>query len=129
MLHWSNIIGATHSKNYSVWEIGGYASPGLKELAEFGIIRSLEEEIKNHVKNFYFKINFYFIFKKKTKFKSNYGLIRNIVRANGLWFPNVDKETELTFTVSNSHHLISFATMFGPSPDWISGRFYFYNLK
>ena len=49
MLHWSNIIGATHSKNYTLWEFGGYASLGLKELAEFGIIRTLEAEIKNHV--------------------------------------------------------------------------------
>lgn len=50
LAHWSNLIGAIHSKNYSIWEYGGYASAGLKELAEYGIIRTLEEEIKNHVK-------------------------------------------------------------------------------
>lgn len=41
--------------------------------------------------------------------------------ANGLWFPNADKETSATFTVSSQHPLISFATMFGPSPDWLAG--------
>ena len=55
LLHWSNVIGASHSKNYTVWEFGGYASLGLKELAELGIIRTLESEIKNHV-----KINLFF---------------------------------------------------------------------
>ncbi|CAF0721201.1 unnamed protein product, partial [Brachionus calyciflorus] len=100
LTHWSNIIGASHSRNYSVWELGGHASLGLKELAEFGIIRTMEEEIKNH---------------------SNYGVVRNIIRANGLWFPNVHRVTTSSFTVSNTHHLLSFATMFGPSPDWFSG--------
>ncbi len=47
--------------------------------------------------------------------------MRNIFTANGLWFPNVDKETKTIFTVSPSHHLFSFATMLGPSPDWLSG--------
>ena len=49
LIHWSNIVGASHSRNYTVWQYGGYASPGLKELAEFGIIRTLEHELKNHV--------------------------------------------------------------------------------
>jgi hypothetical protein len=49
VIHWSNIIGATHSRNYSFWDYGSYASLGLKELAEYGIIRTLQEEIKNHV--------------------------------------------------------------------------------
>ena len=43
------------------------------------------------------------------------------MRANGLWFPNVDKETNTAFTVSPTHHLLSFATMLGPSPDWLGG--------
>ncbi len=38
-----------------------------------------------------------------------------------MWFPNVDKETSTQFTVSKSHHLMTFATMMGPSPDWLSG--------
>ncbi len=94
------MIGAVHSKNYSIWEYGGLSSEGLQELAEFGVIRTLEQEIKNHTDS---------------------GQIRNILTANGLWFPNVDKETSTQFTVSKSHHLLSFATMIGPSPDWLSG--------
>jgi hypothetical protein len=54
LTHWSNIIGAVHARNFTLWEYGGYSSEGLKELAEFGIIRTLEQEIKNHVKNYPF---------------------------------------------------------------------------
>ena len=50
LLHWSNIIGSSHSSNYTLWEYGGLASLGLKELAEYGVIRTLEQEIKNEVK-------------------------------------------------------------------------------
>lgn len=55
LTHWSNLIGAVHSRNYSMWDYGGYSTPGLKELAEFGIIRTFEDELKNHVNKIYFK--------------------------------------------------------------------------
>ena len=49
-MHFSNLIGASHTGNFSVWEYGGMASLGLKELAEYGIIRTLEQELKNQVR-------------------------------------------------------------------------------
>ena len=49
LTHWSNIIAAVHSRNFSVWEYGGYATEGLRELAEYGITKVLEEELKNKV--------------------------------------------------------------------------------
>ncbi len=51
LTHWSNLIGASHAINYTLWQYGDLASNGLKDLAEYGIIRTLEEEIKNHVTN------------------------------------------------------------------------------
>lgn len=53
--------------------------------------------------------------------KTRNGQIRNVVTANGLWFPNLNKETNGSFTVSTTHNLFSFATMIGPSPDWLTG--------
>nr|XP_029495497.1 spondin-1-like [Oncorhynchus nerka] len=44
--HWSAIIGASHSKNYVLWEYGGYASEGIKKVAELGSPVSMEEEIR-----------------------------------------------------------------------------------
>jgi hypothetical protein len=42
--------------------------------------------------------------------------------APGLWTVNVSKSTTSAFTTSRNHHFLSFVTMIGPSPDWITGR-------
>lgn len=47
--HWSAIIGASHSKNYVLWEYGGYASDGVKQVAELGSPIKMEEEIRQKV--------------------------------------------------------------------------------
>ncbi|TKS70052.1 Spondin-1 F-spondin [Collichthys lucidus] len=44
--HWSAIIGASHSKNYVLWEYGGFASEGVKQVAELGSPVKMEEEIR-----------------------------------------------------------------------------------
>ena len=49
LLHWANIVGASHSKDYAVWQYGGYASAGVKEVCEFGYPRKIEEEMRQHV--------------------------------------------------------------------------------
>lgn len=48
--HWSAIIGASHSKNYVLWEYGGYASDGVKQVAELGSPVKMEEEIRQKVR-------------------------------------------------------------------------------
>ena len=49
LLHWSNIVGASHSRNYEIWQYGGYATKGVKEVCEFGYPRTLEQEMRRHV--------------------------------------------------------------------------------
>ena len=49
LLHWSNIVGASHSKEYVIWDYGDYASKGVKEVCEFGYTRTLEQEMRQHV--------------------------------------------------------------------------------
>ncbi|ROJ25260.1 Spondin-1 [Anabarilius grahami] len=44
--HWSALIGASHSKSYILWEYGGYASEGVKQIAELGSPVKMEEEIR-----------------------------------------------------------------------------------
>ena len=48
-LHWSNVVGASHSKHYIVWQYGDVASRGVKEVCEFGYPQALEEEMRQHV--------------------------------------------------------------------------------
>lgn len=44
------------------------------------------------------------------------GLLRSIVKAQGLWHPRVNANTSTTFTVDRKRHLLSLASMFGESP-------------
>lgn len=48
-MHWSDIIGASHSPDYSVWSYDELATSGVKEVCEYGWPRTLEGEIKQQV--------------------------------------------------------------------------------
>ncbi|PRD38259.1 UNVERIFIED_CONTAM: Spondin-1 [Trichonephila clavipes] len=49
LTHFSDIIGASHTGDFRMWEYGGYASEGVKEVAERGITKRLESELKTEV--------------------------------------------------------------------------------
>ncbi len=36
--HWSDLIGASHTKGYTIWEYGGMSALGVKRVAELGSI-------------------------------------------------------------------------------------------
>jgi len=46
LLHFSDIIGASHSNDYHVWKEGEVASEGIRHVAEWGATRHLENELK-----------------------------------------------------------------------------------
>ncbi|KFD58685.1 hypothetical protein M514_00378 [Trichuris suis] len=98
LTHFSDIIGASHSRRYIMWAYGGYASDGMKELAEWGSTQAYEQEIREQASE-----------------------VRTIIKARGLWYPNVQGITRAMFRVDKYHHLVSLASMLGPSPDWVVG--------
>jgi len=98
LLHFSDVIGASHDGDYRVWEAGGYASKGLTQVAKWGSPRMLESELKAESKH-----------------------IRTIIKARGLWHPNVNGKTFAIFRTDPKNHLVSLVSMLGPSPDWIVG--------
>ncbi|XP_023341710.1 spondin-1 [Eurytemora carolleeae] len=98
LLHFSDVIGASHSIDYRVWEAGGLASKGLTQVAKWGSPRVLESELKA---------------------KSSH--IRTIIKSRGLWFPNVNGKTFAILRTDSRNHLVSLVSMLGPSPDWIVG--------
>ncbi|CAM1294394.1 SPON1 (predicted), partial [Pycnogonum litorale] len=97
-VHFSDIIGASHSADFRMWEYGGKATPGVKDLAQYGITKNLESELKLESDR-----------------------IRTIIKARGLWYPSVNGKTFAVFRVDKSHHLMSLLSMIGPSPDWVVG--------
>jgi len=98
LLHFSDLIGASHSLDYRVWRAGGTASKGLAEVAKWGQPRVLEAELKAESRH-----------------------IRTIIKARGLWHPNVNGKTFAIFRADPVHHLVSVVSMLGPSPDWLVG--------
>ena len=49
------------------------------------------------------------------------GRLRTLVKAGGLWYPNVNANTSSGFKVDRKHNKVSLVSMFGPSPDWVVG--------
>lgn len=98
LTHFSSILGASHSSEYTMWENGGIATNGLKKVAEFGFIDVLERE---------------------TRGQSKY--IRQIFKAPGPSYPYLNGSSSSVFRVDHRNHLLSLVTMLGPSPDWIVG--------
>ncbi|XP_025832905.1 spondin-1 isoform X2 [Agrilus planipennis] len=94
----SDVIGASHSVDYSFWNYGELANDGLRQLAENGNTRELEKELKDNSRH-----------------------IRTIIKARGISYPNITGKTFAVFRVDNIHHLISLVSMIFPSPDWFVG--------
>lgn len=110
----SDIIGASHTVNYSFWNYGDYASEGLQQLAEFGNTRLLESELKAKV-----TLNAIAFIVQSIIIQSDH--IRTIIKARGVSYPNITGKTFAVFRVDNKHHLMSIVSMIDPSPDWIVG--------
>lgn len=100
LLHWSSIIGAVHSEDYSIWAYGEKASRAVKEVCEYGYINFMERELRNN--------------DKKTL---------SIIKTNPLWGEQeiTRKSLEARINVNQQNHLISLLSMIGPSPDWCVG--------
>ncbi|XP_076144187.1 spondin-1a isoform X1 [Alosa pseudoharengus] len=112
--HWSALIGASHSKNYVLWEYGGFSSDGVKQVAELGSPVKMEEEIRQKGDDVLTVI------KMKAQWPAWQPLNVHSL-AGGLQevLPRAAPSAE--FSVDRTRHLMSFLTMLGPSPDWDVG--------
>ena len=66
LTHFTDVLGASHSKNYSLWRFGDIATDGLKEIAEWGNTYKAESEMKEAASE-----------------------IRTILKMKGLWYPGM----------------------------------------
>ncbi|XP_069691847.1 spondin-1 [Periplaneta americana] len=98
LTHFSDVIGASHERNFSFWGEGQLASDGLRQVAEWGSVRGMEQELRAQSKH-----------------------LRTLIKAAGLWYPRVNTNTTSTFRVDQRHPLVSVVSMLGPTPDWIVG--------
>ncbi|MCZ0951296.1 MAG: spondin domain-containing protein [Rhodospirillaceae bacterium] len=94
--HFTQVIGATHSSDTTIWVSGGMASAGVEDVAELGIVSDLIGEIGQNAN------------------------ADAVVRA-GSSFNRPTQTVSTTFAVKASHPLISVLSMIAPSPDWFVG--------
>ncbi|CAG9090129.1 unnamed protein product [Plutella xylostella] len=100
--HFGDVIGASHTAQYRVWQEGRVASPGMRRLADDGATTALEKELKAESDH-----------------------IRTIIKARGITWQQVsasiNPSTFAVFRVDARNHLVSLAAKLAPSPDWIVG--------
>ncbi|XP_056908694.1 spondin-1-like isoform X3 [Takifugu flavidus] len=116
--HWSALIGASHSKSYMLWEYGGFATEGVRQVAEFGSPIRMEEEIRQKL-----AISRTIPHRSMVLFKGNE--VMTVIKTKAQWPAwqplNLRAAPSAEFFVDQARHLMSFLTMLGPSPDWNVG--------
>ena len=98
LAYFGDLIGASHSGDFSMWSLDSPASQGVRELAETGATKRLEAELKS--------------VSAKT---------RTIIKARELRYPTLSSKTSAVFRTDKVHHLVSVLSKLGPSPDWMLG--------
>ncbi|VDN37616.1 unnamed protein product, partial [Cylicostephanus goldi] len=78
LTHFTDMLGASHSKNYSLWKIGEVSTDGMKEIAEWGNTFKAEAEAKEKAAE-----------------------VRTLMKVKGLWYPEVQSRTKANFVVNN----------------------------
>ncbi|XP_052829392.1 spondin-1 [Octopus bimaculoides] len=97
LLHWSSVVGASHSTEYNIWQYGDFASRAVKYVCEYGSSNILETEMRKHSEK-----------------------IRTVVKTPQMW-GNVLGSHQALFSVNKDYQFLSLITMIGPSPDWCVG--------
>ncbi|RNC80194.1 MAG: T9SS C-terminal target domain-containing protein [Winogradskyella sp.] len=102
--HWSDFVGATHNDQITFWEIGGFASPGIEDVAELGQNTDFFNEVNEAINP----------------------LVGSPTADQWLQqgfspFAAISSSTLMTVNVHEDFPLITLATMVAPSPDWFSG--------
>lgn len=98
LTHFADVIGGSHDTNFSFWGENHIATDGFRSMAEWGSVRLLEIELRAKAPR-----------------------LKTLVKAAGLWYPDVNKNTSSHFKVDRKKHKLSLVSMFGPSPDWVVG--------
>tara|TARA_B100001113_G_scaffold277362_1_gene231962 strand:- start:1533 stop:2240 length:708 start_codon:yes stop_codon:yes gene_type:complete len=96
--HFSQIIGATHRKGTTLWQVGQPSSAGMISMAETGRTQLLSEEINKLI-------------------RSGQAEVTIVGDATG----RSPDTVEVIFSLSPEFPAVSVVTMVAPSPDWFVG--------
>ncbi|CAB3222600.1 unnamed protein product [Arctia plantaginis] len=102
LARFSDIVGASHNKDFALYTYNSEAGDGLKMLAEQGNTTKMELEILDMVND-----------------DIQISLVRTLIKATAPPRPNMSTVTN--FRVTRRHHLVSLVMALLPSPDWFLG--------
>lgn len=95
--HFSGLIGATHKKEITFWEVGDSPTPGIESMAETGSKSLLSDEIESQIDS------------KNAD---------QVISGSGHDAPN---SVSVTFIANSTYPYLTLVSMVAPSPDWFVG--------
>lgn len=96
--HWSGLVGGTHNGSVTFWEPDGFATTGIKNMAELGSQSALLQEVSVAIE---------------------IGTAEAQLSGGGI--SGGSGSVSLTFDVSRDFPLVTLTSMIAPSPDWFIG--------
>jgi hypothetical protein len=96
--HFSGLIGTTHNSDFTMWDEGAMASPGMESMAEMGSKDPLNSEIDTAIA------------------QRTAG-----IKISGDGINPSPGSVSLVFTITRPFPLVSLVSMIAPSPDWFVG--------
>ncbi|KAJ3596354.1 hypothetical protein NHX12_002762, partial [Muraenolepis orangiensis] len=118
--HWSALIGASHTQGYVLWEYGGYASEGVRQVAELGSPIKMEEEIRQKYSHLFPHHLLEMLQSWDQEAQDSSCAVSSMTSPSSSPL-NMRSAPSAEFSVDRARHLMSFLTMLGPSPDWNVG--------
>ncbi|MDH7446958.1 spondin domain-containing protein [Aquimarina sp. 2201CG14-23] len=97
--HFTELVGAAHNNMVTFLELGGFATPGIEDVAELGLFSDFRDEV-----------NIAIAASNSDQF---------IEGSNLFPTPSNKTITISDLTISSNYPLISLASMIAPSPDWM----------
>jgi hypothetical protein len=101
-LHYTDLVGAAHDAGDPLWEPGGFATPGIEDVAEAGDPTNLFQEVSERIAR---------------------GKAETWIRVGGITARAGFASSESVFATSLAHPEITLISMIAPSPDWFIGIF------
>nr|CAH8863664.1 unnamed protein product [Trichobilharzia regenti] len=118
-LHWTNLIGASHTPSFQIYRIGEPASAGVQAVCTYGDTTVIKQSLGIAATN---TGSLGGVPSGTQRGSTGVGPLLSFVSAPGMWGEETLEETRTTYVaVNRTHPLISFLTMLGPSPNWCSG--------
>ena len=100
--HLTDLAGATHNPDYTMWAVGGMASVGVEMVAELGKTGMLETEVMAQI-------------------NANPPTADQFITTNEKEFIDPVETVTITFPADGNFPELSLMSMVAPSPDWFVG--------